>query len=193
MKRITFVMLIAMAACGTAAFAGTIHGKVSGVKAESIVYVEAVAGKTFPAPTQPVTMDQKGLMFVPHILPVQQGATVDFLNSDSVAHNVFWPSISGNKKLGHNLGTWPQGQKQSFKFDNPGIVPLFCNVHPDMAGYLIVSPTPYFATTDKSGAYKIENVPDGTYTVTAWNEGAKSKSNPVKVAGDTTADFTLSK
>jgi hypothetical protein len=62
-----------------------------------------------------------------------------------------------------------------------------------MSGYLIVSPTPYFAETDKSGEFKIENVPDGTYTVTAWNEGAKSKSNPVKVAGDTTADFTLSK
>ena len=155
--------------------------------------MEAVAGKTFPAPSQHVTMDQKGLMFVPHILAVQQGTTVEFLNSDSVAHNVFWPAISGNKKLGHNLGTWPQGQRQSFKFDNPGIVPLFCNVHPDMAGYLVVSPTPYFATTDKAGAYKIDNVPDGDYTVSAWNEGAKTKSNPVKVAGDTSADFTLSK
>jgi hypothetical protein len=138
-------------------------------------------------------MDQKGLMFVPHIIAIQQGTTVEFLNSDSVAHNVFWPSISGNKKLGHNLGTWPQGQRQSFKFDNPGIIPLFCNVHPDMAGYLVVSPTPYFATTDKTGAYKIDNVPDGAYTVTAWNEGAKNKSNPVNVAGDATADFTLSK
>ena len=58
---------------------------------------------------------------------------------------------------------------------------------------MVVSPTPYFAVTDKSGAYKIENVPDGDYTVTAWHEGAKSKSNPVKVAGDTAADFTLSK
>ncbi|MGO9339564.1 MAG: carboxypeptidase regulatory-like domain-containing protein [Terracidiphilus sp.] len=193
MKCIAPVVLMAMTAFCTAAVAGTIHGKVSGVKGESVVYVEAIAGKTFPAPAQHVTMDQKGLMFVPHIIPIQQGTTVEFLNSDSVAHNVFWPSISGNKKLGHNLGTWPQGQRQSFKFDNPGIVGLFCNVHPDMAGYLIVSPTPYFATTDKTGVYKIENVPDGSYTVTAWNEGAKSKSNPVNVAGDASADFTLSK
>ena len=193
MKRIIPVVIMAIAAFSAAAVAGTIHGKVSGVKGESVVYVEAAAGKTFPAPTQHVTMDQKGLMFVPHIVAIQQGTTVEFLNSDSVAHNVFWPSISGNKKLGHNLGTWPQGQRQSFKFDAPGIIPLFCNVHPDMNGYLIVSPTPYFATTDKTGAYKIDNVPDGAYTVTAWNEGAKSKSNPVKVAGDTTADFTLSK
>jgi plastocyanin len=193
MKRIIPVVIMAIAAFSAAAVAGTIHGKVSGVKGESVVYVEAAAGKTFPAPTQHVTMDQKGLMFVPHIVAIQQGTTVEFLNSDSVAHNVFWPSISGNKKLSHNLGTWPQGQRQSYKFDTAGIVPLFCNVHPDMAGYLIVSPTPFFATTDKTGAYKIESLPDGDYTVTAWNEGAKSKSNPVKVAGDTSADFTLSK
>jgi len=193
MKRIAQVPIIVMAALGTAAFAGTIHGKVSGVSGESVVYVEAVAGKTFPAPAQHITMDQKGLMFVPHIIAIQQGTTVEFLNSDSVAHNVFWISISGNKKLGHNLGTWPQGQKQSFKFDNPGIVPLLCNVHPEMSGYVIVSPTPYFARTDKSGVFKIDNVPDGAYTVTAWHEGAKSKSNPVNVAGDTAADFALSK
>ena len=193
MKRIALVLLTALTAYGTAAFAGTIHGKVAGVKGESVVYVEAVAGKTFPAPTQKITIDQKGLMFEPHIIAVQQGTTVAFLNSDSVAHNVFWPSVGGNKKLGHNLGTWPQGQSQSFKFDNPGAIPLLCNVHPDMAGYLIVSPTPYYAVTDKTGAYKIENVPDGSYTVTAWHEGGKTKTTPVKVAGDTAADFTLTK
>lgn len=193
MKRIARLALTALATFTTAALAGTIHGKVSGVNGESVVYVEAIAGQTFPAPAQHIVIDQKGLMFVPHIVAVEQGTTVDFLNSDSVAHNVFWISVGGNKKLGHNLGTWPKGQKQAFKFDNPGIVPLLCNVHPEMSAYIIVSPTPYFATTDKSGEYKVENVPDGVYSVTAWHEGAKSKSNPVKVAGDTTADFTLTK
>ncbi len=173
--------------------AGTIHGKVSGAKGESVVYVDAIAGKTFPAPAQHQLMDQKGLMFVPHIIVVQVGTTVDFQNSDSVSHNVFWPSVGGDKKLGHNLGTWPQGEKRSFKFDNPGVVPLFCNVHPDMAGYIVVSPTPYFAKTNKMGEFTIENVPDGAYTVTAWNEGTKPHSSQVNVAGDTKADFTLSK
>ena len=193
MKKKSLALFAVMAALGTAAFAGTIHGKVSGVSGESVVYVEAVAGKTFSAPAQHVTIDQKGLMYVPHITAVEQGTTIEFLNSDSVAHNVFWPSISGNKKLGHNMGTWPRGQRQSFKFDNPGIVSLLCNVHPEMAAYVIVSPTPYFAQTDKDGEFKIENVPDGAYTVTAWHEGSKNKSNPVKVAGDAVIDFTLSK
>ncbi len=193
MKRIPLLLIIATTTFITAAHAGTIHGKVSGASGVSVVYVEAIPGKTFTPPTQHVLIDQKGLMFVPHIVAISQGTTVDFLNSDTVAHNVFWIAISGNKKLGHNLGTWPKGQKQSFKFDNPGVVPLLCNVHPEMSSYVIVSPTPYFAETDKSGEFKIENVPDGSYTVTAWHEGMKPKSSPVKVAGDTAADFTVSK
>ena len=193
MKRTCMMVMAVVAMMSLAASAGSIGGKVSGVSGESVVYVDTIAGKTFPAPTAKPVIDQKGLMFVPHIVAVQQGTTVEFLNSDKVAHNVFWPSVGGNKKLTHNLGTWPQGEKRPFKFDNPGAVPLLCNVHPEMAGYVVVAPTPYFALTDKSGDYKIENVPDGSYTVTAWHEGAKNSSKPVTVAGDSKADFTLSK
>jgi hypothetical protein len=124
---------------------------------------------------------------------VQVGTTVDFLNSDNVAHNVFWISISGNKKLGHNLGTWPKGEKKPFKFDQPGVAPLLCNVHPEMSAYVVISPTPYFAETDASGGFTITGVPDGAYTVTAWHEGAKQQSKPVTVAGGASVDFTLSK
>jgi len=163
------------------------------MKGKSVVYVEVIAGKTFPAPTNHPVMDQKGLVFAPHVMVVQQGTAVDFLNSDTVQHNVFWTGIGGDKKAGHNLGTWPKGEKRAFTFDKPGVVPVLCNVHPDMAGYIIVSPTPYFAETDDSGDYKIKDVPDGSYTVTVWHEGAKNQSKPVTVAGGGKADFTLSK
>ena len=138
-------------------------------------------------------MDQKSLLFQPHILVAPVGSTVEFLNSDKVQHNIFWPAISGNKKLGHNLGTWPTGEKRAFKFETPGIVPLLCNVHPEMSGYVIVTPTPFYAETDAAGSFKIANVPDGSYTITAWHEGFKAQSKPVMVAGAATADFTLSK
>ena len=193
MKRTLMMFAAAMTMVSVAASAGTISGKVSGVKGQSVVYVEAIPGKTFPAPTEKPVIDQKGLVFSPHIVAVQQGTTVEFLNSDKVAHNVFWPNVGGDKKLTKNLGTWPQGEKRPFKFDNPGVAPLFCNVHPEMSGYVVVSPTPYFATTDNDGNYKIENVPDGGYTLTAWNEGAKKQSKPVTVAGTAKADFTLTK
>src|SRR5579863_4287107 len=99
----TMTMVIAVAAgMSLPATAATLSGKVTGVSGASVVYVEAIAEKTFPAPggEEPV-MAQRRLMFQPHILPVQQGTTVEFLNGDSVAHSVFWPSIGGNKKLAH--------------------------------------------------------------------------------------------
>jgi plastocyanin len=172
---------------------GDITGKVSGGKGVSVVYVEAVPGKTFPLPAKPFEMDQKALLFQPHLLVAPVGATVEFLNSDNVAHNIFWPAISGNKKMGHNLGTWPTGEKRAFKFDTPGIVPLLCNVHPEMSGFVIVTPTPFYAETDASGSYKIAGVPDGSYSVTAWHEGFKVQTKPVAVSGAASLDFTLSK
>ncbi|MFZ0480843.1 MAG: carboxypeptidase regulatory-like domain-containing protein [Terriglobales bacterium] len=195
MKRNLMLVMAVTAVISLTAAAGTISGKVTGVNGESVVYVDTIAGKTFPAPSERPVMDQKGLLFQPHILAVQVGTTVDFLNSDKVAHNVFWPSImQGGKKLpGKNLGTWPTGEKRPFKFDQTGVASLLCNVHPEMAAYIIVSPTPYFAKTDKTGEYKIDNVPDGQYSVVAWHEGAKNSSKTVTVAGDTKADFTVSR
>jgi len=193
MRYNAFVVVVLTTGLCIGAWAGDIEGKVTGMKGKSVVYVEAIAGKTFPAPKDHLVVDQKGLVFVPHVVAVQQGTTVEFLNSDNVAHNVFWTAISGDKKAGHNLGTWPKGEKRPFTFDKPGVVPLLCNVHPDMAGYIIVSPTPYFAETDDRGDYKIKDVPDGSYTVTVWHEGAKNQSKQVTVSGEGKADFTVSK
>jgi plastocyanin len=196
MKRTTQRLLVVSMTMLTSAAvlsAGTISGAVSPAKAGSVVYVEAIAGKTFPVPAKPVVVDQKSLLFQPHVAAVLQGATVEFLNSDKVQHNIFWPSISGNKKLSHNMGTWPTGEKREFKFDTPGVVPLLCNVHPEMSGYIIVSPTPYFAVADASGNFKIEDVPDGSYTVSAWHEGMKNLSKPVTVSGSATVEFSLTK
>lgn len=186
-----YVLASAILALLTAqvAMAGNIKGKVSPGK--SVVYLESSGAATPAASDKPVTMDQKGLRFEPHVLVIQVGTTVDFLNSDQVQHNVFWPSISGDKKKTHNMGTWPQGQKRPFKFNDPGVVTLLCNVHPEMSGYIIVSPTPYFAETDAEGAFTIANVPDGQYTINAWHEGKKLQSKKITVSGNTTADFTL--
>ena len=195
MNRNAFLVGLAILALALAANAGSISGKVSGVSGESVVYVDTIAGKSFPAPAEHPVIDQKGLLFQPHITVVLAGTTVEFLNSDKVAHNVFWPSLmQGTKKLpGKNLGTWPTGEKRPFKFDQPGVASLLCNVHPEMSGYIVVVPTPYYATSDKSGNFKIDNVPDGQYNVVAWHEGAKNQSKAVAVAGDSKADFTLSK
>ena len=186
---LSIILVLTLAA---AAFAGTIKARYLQGNPPSSTWILSQARPSRRPPQKPL-MDQKGLVFSPHLLIVQAGTTVEFQNSDSVQHNVFWPSISGNKKEGHNLGTWPKGEKRPFTFDTPGVVPLLCNVHPEMSGYIIVSPTPYFAETDASGNYKIENVPDGKYNVVAWHEGMKPQTKSVDVAGTGKADFTLSK
>ncbi len=193
MKRKTLMLMAVMTGFCMVASAGDIEGKVTGMKGKSVVYVDTIAGKTFPAPKDQPVVDQKGLVFVPHVIVVQQGTTVQFLNSDTVQHNVFWTAIGTDKKSGKNLGTWPKGEKRPYTFDKPGVVPLLCNVHPEMAAYIVVSPTPYFAETDDSGSYKIKDVPDGSYTLTVWHEGAKNQSKPITVTGGAKQDFTLGK
>src|SRR6516162_3016092 len=178
--------------------ANEIKGKVSvqGIKsAENIaVYVDAIPDKKFDAPKEPVVIDQRKMAFVPHVVAVQQGTTVEFLNSDPVGHNVYWPSISGNKKLAHNLGTWPKGEKKPFQFNDLGVAALLCNVHPEMSGYIVVAPTPYFAVTDKDGNFEIKNIPAGKYTLKTWSEDGKPTTQAVDVSGATaTVELTVKK
>ena len=167
--------------------ANEIKGKVSvqGIKsAENIaVYVDAIPDKKFEAPKEHIVIDQRKMTFIPHVVVVQQGTTVDFLNSDPVGHNVYWPSISGNKKLAHNLGTWPKGDKKPFQFNDLGVASLLCNVHPEMSGYVVVVPTPYFAVTDKDGNFEIKNIPVGKYTLKTWSEDGKPTTQAVDVSG----------
>ncbi len=178
--------------------ANEIKGKVSvqGIKsAENIaVYVDVIADKKFDAPKDHVVVDQRKMTFIPLVVVVQQGTTVEFLNSDPVGHNVYWPSISGNKKLSHNLGTWPKGEKKPFQFNDLGTASLLCNVHPEMSGYVVVVPTPYFAVTDKEGNFEIKNIPAGKYTLKTWSEDGKPTSQAVDVSAATaTAELTVKK
>jgi plastocyanin len=192
-KRVASLAVVGLIA-GAPLFAGSISGtvKATGLRdsAGAVVYVDAIAGKTFPPPAEHVVMDQKDMAFVPHILPVVVGTTVDFLNSDSFLHNVFTPDKCADK---FNLGSWPTGQTKSFTFTKPCVAALLCNVHPEMEAFVVAVPTPYYAVTDKAGAFKISDIPDGTYTVKVWHPKLKEASREVAVAGDVKADFELKK
>ncbi len=193
-----FILAVLVGTVSGPARAGEIIGQVTaqGLRSPAfiVVYVDAIPGKTFTPPTQNPVVDQRKMTFIPHVIGVLKGTTVEFLNSDPVGHNVYWPSVSGNKKLAHNLGTWAQGSKKSFTFDELGAAPLLCNVHPEMSGYVVVVPTPYFATTDKEGNFEIKDVPPGQYTLKTWSEGGKAASQPVEVKGaTTTVNLTVQK
>ena len=192
-----FLSAVGCAVClfsvANAAAGGELKGtvKATGQKndADAVVYIDAIAGKTFPPPTVHARMDQKNLLFTPHVLPVQVGTTVDFVNSDAVLHNVFSPDKCCDQ---FNLGSWPQGQSRSYTFKTRCTASLLCKVHPEMEGFIPVLPTPWFAVTDKAGAYTIKDVPDGDYTVKVWHPKFKAEvAKPIKVAGVTTADFQM--
>ena len=175
-------------------FAGDIHGKVvaKGARnsAAAVVYVDKIAGKTFPVPAAHVKIDQKNMMFVPRVAAVLTGTTVDFLNSDAVLHNVFSPDACADH---FNLGTWPQGQSKSFTFKKDCFVALMCKVHPDMEGYVAVVPTPYFAVTAADGSYQIKDVPNGSYTVKVWHPRLKGAPKNVEVKAASEVNFEVSK
>lgn len=192
MKRlIPFLTFLAVAA---PLFAGDIHGKVTckGVRncEDAVVYVDKIAGKTFTAPADHAKIDQKAMQFHPHVLPVLVGTTVDFHNSDSVLHNVFSPDACADK---FNLGTWPQGQVKSFTFKKECVAALLCKVHPEMDGFVVALPTPYFAVAAADGSYEIKGVPDGAVTVKAWHPKLKAAQKAVTVSGSTDVNIDLSK
>ncbi|HAL56232.1 MAG TPA: hypothetical protein DCP63_07110 [Bacteroidetes bacterium] len=192
----TLVMTIGML-CSSTLFAGDIKGKVKATGAKNsgnaVVYVEKIPGRTFDPPKEPAIMDQKNLVFLPHVLPVVAGTTVKYLNSDDVLHNVFTPDKCADK---FNLGTWPKGQVRSFTFKNVGCVSvMLCNVHPEMEAFVVVLENPYYAVSAKDGSYEIKNVPAGKYTLKIWHEKLKGQSQEITVteSGGVAAHFELAK
>ena len=194
MRNHLLVCVCSLASLAGPALAGSLAGTVQATglrdSGDAVVYIDKIEGKTFPAPAEHARIDQKNMVFVPHVLPILVGTTVDFLNSDALLHNVFTPDKCAEK---FNLGTWPKGQTRSYTFKQPCAATLLCNVHPEMEAFAVVVPTPYYAVTDKSGAYTIKDLPDGSYTVKAWHPKRKEASAPATVAGETRLDFELKK
>ncbi len=159
---------------------------------DAVVYIEKVGDNKYDAPTEHGIIDQQNLIFLPHVIAVQKGTTVDFPNNDQVRHNVFSPPDCCNQ---FNLGTYDVGASKPVTFDKSCEVPLLCNVHAEMSAYVLVLDNPYFAVTAKDGGYKIDNVPPGTYKLKTWHEKLKSEEQEVKVEGGKTieADFVLKK
>jgi plastocyanin len=119
-----------------------------------------------PAPGR-ARMDQRDETFSPHVLAIDVGTLVDFPNNDQTFHNVF--SLSKTRKF--DLGRYGRGKSKTIRFDKPGVVRVFCDIHSHMNAFIIVFNHPFHAMTDDDSRYRIDNIPPGTYTVTAWHEG----------------------
>src|SRR5262249_28516245 len=145
----------------------------------SVVYLESAPRGAFEqAESGRAVMDQRNQTFVPHVLAITTGTTVDFPNSDQFYHDVF--SLSKAAKF--DLGRYPAGKSKSIRFDKPGIVRVFCDIHAHMNAFILVFGHPFFALTDQAGRYRIDNIPPGTYSAVAWNEGTPSDPRLVTVS-----------
>jgi len=125
-------------------------------------------------------MDQRNESFVPHLLAITVGTTVDFPNNDRTYHNVF--SLSKGQRF--DLGRYGAGHSKAVRFDHPGVVRVFCDIHSHMNAFILVFNHRFFNITDPDGSYQIDGVPPGTYTLVAWIEGAVRDTKSVTVAAD---------
>ncbi|MCM3881520.1 MAG: carboxypeptidase regulatory-like domain-containing protein [Vicinamibacterales bacterium] len=132
----------------------------------------------------PVTIDQRNLAFSPHVLVIRVGTMVAFPNSDHVFHNVF--SFKDGKKF--DLGMYPTGTAKPVVFDKPGLSRIFCNIHPNMAAYVMAVDTPYYAMSNEQGGFTLPNVPPGTYTYHAWRPGGETLTGSITIGSTKTLD-----
>jgi len=191
------------------AMAGKITGtvKVNGLRspADILVYLVKAPPVQEDLSKTKFIMDQQNLTFNPHILPIPVGASVDFPNNDKVDHNIF--SLSRTKKF--NLGSYKPGDNKTVLFDKPGIVELRCDVHAEMAAYIMVLKNPYFAVTDDQGRFEIpdskhieqngikgmKDLPAGNYVLKIWHEKLKTQKQTVTIPenGDVSVEITATR
>jgi plastocyanin len=192
MRSIALFVGLSLAA---SASAGTVKGRVQVVDkggrkvrdvSDVVVYVEGV--KTRPRPGR-ATVTMKGKTFLPRVVAVAVGGTVDFPNQDPIFHNVF--SVSGENRF--DLDLYKRPKSSSWTFQHPGIVRVYCNIHPQMSAVVLVRDNPHFTKASADGSFVIEDVPAGKYALRAWQERAGEGSVDITVTAsdETSAELTL--
>lgn len=182
---------------------GTVNVKGLRTPADIVVYLTNAPQTDVDPSKSKFVMDQQNLAFIPHMLPIPVGSTVLFPNNDKVDHNVF--SMSRTKKF--NLGSYKPGESQTVVFDKPGIVEVRCDVHAEMAAYILVMKNPYFGITDKNGNFEIpdsgylqrvglnsiSDLPPGNYSIKTWHEKLKTDKQSIVVpdTGDAAVQLDL--
>lgn len=143
---------------------------------ETLVWLEPTGAKPARRAGSTFTMTTRTKTFLPHVIAVPAGSTINFPNEDPIAHNLF--SLTPGNTF--DLGLYRRGSGKPHKFDAPGVVNIYCNVHPNMSAVVHVMSTPYYGFTDANGNYSFD-VPPGKYRMTAWNEQGGTASNEFEV------------
>jgi len=205
-----FAMLI-LPCSGIAAEDGSVSGlikvwkakaKTEGPKSfkEVVVYLEPVTPGSYTPPEAHAQMDQRGLIFIPHVIAIQKGSTVDFLNNDNDRHNVYFLYDDTGDTL--DIGTWGPGQTVSHTFERTGEVITLCQLHLEMAAYILVFDHPYFTIAEidpdsQMASFKLDGVPPGQYKLGTWHKKLRLKGGAqeitVTASQDSQHDLVITK
>lgn len=184
----TWILMLAAVLLPVAAQADVLTGTVTtkvragNQPAPVVVYAEPLGGAAPARETKPVTLSQRNKAFAPRVLGVPAGTVVSFPNDDDIFHNVF--SLSPGNAF--DLGLYRAGASKSRTFASPGVVRIFCNIHPQMTALVVAAPTPWVVTTGPDGAWRLD-LPAGRYRLTAISERAAAVTADVTVSGATTS------
>lgn len=153
--------------------------------AEGVVIWLVPAGAPRPPAPGKFTLDQRNKKFIPHILTIPVGSQVDFPNNDPIFHNAF-SNFAGQP---FDTGLYAPGTSQKIIFRREGVVRVFCNIHAHMSAVIVVVPSPFYATSKANGTFRLENVPDGEYTMRIFHERATESTlaaldRKITVSGD---------
>ena len=203
-RYVPLVLALALAGCAAhtpapkpapaATSAGVVRGRIAFsdgiVPYDVVVHVQPAVGNRLKPPRQGPsgrTMVQANHAFTPRVLVVERGATVEFRNGDTVYHSVF--SISPAKRF--DVGRYAPGARRTVTFDQSGVVNLFCALDSQMAGWVVVLDTPAFTRPDAAGDYSLVRLPDGRWTVTAWDPVHGERSRTVALGDGSPRNVTL--
>ena len=154
-----------------------------------IVFVsDGLAGQTFDPPSQPAVVEQKGCLYLPHVLAVRANQPLQVVNDDPTSHNIH-PIPANNREWNK---AEPPGSKMEETFAREEVaIPVKCNVHPWMRGYIAVFKHPFFAVTGKDGSFDLNNLPPGTYTIKAWHEKLGTSTQTVTIGSNETKEISF--
>jgi plastocyanin len=156
---------------------------------DAVVFVaEGLGDRTFEAPVEPVVVEQKGCLYQPHVLAMRANQPLELVNDDATSHNIH-PLPANNREWNR---AEPPGSKMEETFAREEIaIPVKCNVHPWMRGYIAVFKHPFFAVTNQDGVFDLSNLPPGTYTIKAWHEKLGTASQTVTVSENETKEISF--
>lgn len=154
-----------------------------------IVFVsDGLDGQVFDPPSQPAVVEQKGCLYEPHVMAVRANQILELVNDDATSHNIH-PLPANNREWNK---AEPPGSKMEDSFAREEVaIPVKCNVHPWMKGYIAVFKHPYFAVTGKDGSFDLSNLPPGTYTIKAWHEKLGTSTQTVTVGASETKEISF--